>query len=194
MTRQKRLYQWRLSVLLMIMPLLASALAPQWQMVPTASQLTFTATQNGAPITGQFKTFTASIFFDLKTLKNSSIDIVVDINSLTVSYAELKATLLAPEWFNPKLFPKAAFKATQFKKTKNNTYQAIGTLTIRDKSAPTTLTFTVKELTPNKVSVDGIAMIKRSIFGVGQGEWASTEEVKDDVAIHFNIVAAKKPS
>lgn len=192
MTVQKRLSKWSLFLLFMVTPLIASALAPQWQMVPAESQLTFTATQNGAPVTGQFKTFEATIFFDLKTLKDSSIDIVVDINSLSVSYAELKTTLLTPDWFNTKLFPKAEFKATQFKKSENNTYEAMGTLTIRDRSVPTTLTFTANEMSPNKATVNGSTLIKRSAFGVGQGEWASTKEIKDDVTVHFNVVAVKK--
>lgn len=189
---QNKLNQWCLSLLFILTPLVASALAPQWQMVPAESQLTFTGTQNAAPVTGQFKTFDATIFADLQTLKDSHIDIVVDINSLSLSYAELKKTLITADWFNTKLFPKAEFKATEFKKLKNDTYQAIGTLTIRDKSVPTTLTFTVKVLSPNKIAVTGSTVIKRGAFGVGQGEWASTEEIKEDVTVHFNVVAVKK--
>jgi polyisoprenoid-binding protein YceI len=183
---------WLVFCLAILMPLVAEAAPTQWLIVPSESQLTFTGTQNGAPVTGEFKTFTGEIFVDPNDLSVGSIDIIVDINSLSASYADLKETLLTSDWFNPKLFPKAEFKATQFKQTGKNTYEAIGTLTIRDKSVPVTLTFSAEELAPNKRQVIGSTFIKRSTFGVGQGEWASTDEVKDEVTVKFKVVAARK--
>lgn len=189
---QKVTNRWLVSCFLIVMPLLAEAAPPQWHIVPAESQLTFTATQNGAPVSGQFKTFSGDIYVDPNDLKNSSIDIVVDINSISASFADLKETLITTDWFNARLFPKAEFKATEFKKTGGNTYQATGTLTIRNQSAPVTLSFTAEESSPNKGVVMGNTVIKRSTFGVGQGEWASTDEIKDEVTVNFKVVAVKK--
>lgn len=192
MNLKNRMGKWGLSLLLITMPWVSSALAPQWQMLPSESQLTFSATQNGALVTGQFKTFTATIFFDPQTLKDSSIVVVVDISSLSTSYAALKATLVTADWFNVKLFPKAEFRTTQVNKTGDKTYQAIGMLSIRDKSVPTTLTFMATKLESNNAVMTGSTVIKRSVFGVGQGEWASTNEIKNDVIINFKVTAVKK--
>lgn len=180
------------SIVLFLLSMESSAAPPQWNIVPEESELSFSATQNDAPVTGEFKKFTGTIFVDPKDLKNSSIDILVDIHSLTASYGILKETLVTPDWLNADNFPKAEFKATQFEKTGNNTYKADGTLTIRNQSAPVTLSFTADQPTPNKGIVVGSTVIKRSTFGVGQGEWSSTKEVKDDVTIHFKVVAIKK--
>ncbi|HAU0201934.1 TPA: YceI family protein [Legionella pneumophila] len=184
--------KWGVSCLFTIMPLLANASVPSWEIVPAESQLTFTATQNGAPVKGEFKTFTGTILVDPNDLKNSSIDIIVDINSLTASYAELKTTLVTSDWFDAKLFPKAEFKSTQIEKTGDKSYQAKGTLTIRDKSQHIVLTFTGDEPNPSKGMVVGSTVIKRTQFGVGQGEWSSTNEIKDDVTVNFKVVANKK--
>lgn len=165
---------------------------PQWDMIANESQLTFTATQNGSPVTGEFKQFTANLQVDINNLKESSIDIVIDMNSLSASYAEVKNTLLTTDWFNVKIFPKAQFKATEFNKTGDNAYQANGTLTIRDKSMPVTLTFTSSFPDTNKGVVIGSTTLKRSAFGVGQGEWASTDQIKDEVIVNFKVVATKK--
>lgn len=189
---QLNIKYWLVFCWAILMPLMAKAAPIQWVIVPAQSQLTFTGTQNGAPVTGEFKTFTGEILVDPNDLSVGSIDIVVDITSLNTSYADLKETLLTSDWFNPKLFPKAEFKATQFKQTGKNAYEAIGTLTIRDKSAPVTLNFTAQELVPNKRQVVGSTVIKRSTFGVGQGEWASTDTVKDEVTVAFKVVAIKK--
>lgn len=162
---------------------------PKWDIVSNESELTFTATQNEAPVTGGFKKFSGTILVDPADYKTGSIDIVVDMSSVTASYADLKTTLVAPDWFNVALFPKAEFKATQFNKTGENSYDAIGTLTIRDKSAPVTLHFTANITNNNHAVVTGETTIKRNAFGVGQGEWSSTKEIKDDVVVHFKVVA-----
>ncbi len=163
-----------------------------WEMIPNESQLSFTATQNGSPVKGEFKQFTANLQVDVNDLKNSSIDIIIDINSLTTSYNEVQTTLLTPDWFNVKMFPKAEFKSTDFIKTGENAYQAKGTLTIRDKSVPVILNFTSSFPSENKGIVQGSTSFKRNAFGIGQGEWASTDQIKDEVTVNFKVSAMKK--
>ena len=65
-------------------------------------------------------------------------------------------------------------------------------MTIRDKTVPVVLTFTGEQPNPNKGIVAGSTQIKRTMFGVGQGDWAGTNEIKDDVTVNFKIVATKK--
>lgn len=178
--------------LLILAPLWVNAAVPQWQIVPEESKLTFTGTQNGAPVSGEFKSFSGTIAVDPNDLKHSSFDIVIDINSINTSYSEIKDTLLTADWFNVKLFPKAEFKSTEITQQPDKSYQAKGTLTIRDKSAAVTLNFTSEQPTPDKGIVTGNSVIKRTQFGVGQGEWAGTSQVKDDVTINFKVVGTKK--
>ena len=184
--------KWMASVLLAFVPFFVSAAAPEWQIIPAQSNLSFTATQNGAPVTGQFKTYAGAISFDPNDLKDSKADVTVDISSISASYADLTATLITPDWFNAKVFPKAEFKSAEFTKTGDKTYQSMGTLTIRDKTAPVTLIFTATQTAKDMILVEGSTMLKRSTFGVGQGEWASTKEVKDDVKVSFKLVAKTK--
>ena len=192
MKKFNHLRTWMASLLLVVLPVCVNAAVPEWQIVPDQSNLSFTATQNGAPVTGQFKTFTGNIAFDLNDLKNSKADITIDVSSISASYSDLTTTLITPDWFNAKAFPKAEFKSSGFNKTGDKTYQANGTLTIRDKTAPVTLTFTAIEPSKDRITVEGSTSLKRSTFGVGQGEWASTKEVKDEVTVNFKLVAKAK--
>lgn len=188
----KCLNNYVLLLLLLLIPILVNASAlPEWEIVPADSTLTFTATQNNAPVSGQFKKFTGKIFFDPNNYKDSSTYIIIDMNSLSASYADLTTTLVSADWFDVALFPKAEFRAVQFNKTGEKTYQANGTLTIRNKSVPVTLTFTA-EISKNKALVEGSTRLKRSNFGVGQGEWSSTNEIKDEVTVNFKVVATRK--
>lgn len=162
---------------------------PRFQIVPDKSSLGFVATQNDSPVSGQFKKFQGTIQFDPQQLATSMVNIIVDMNSVNASYDQVADTLKAAEWFNVKIFPQATFKASKFKKTGDKSYQAEGTLTMRDKTLPLTLDFTLDEFSKTAAHVTGSAMLKRNAFGVGQGEWAATDSIKDDVKINFVVTA-----
>jgi len=173
-------------------PTIVLAAAPAWKILPEKSTLSFIGTQNGSPVKGSFKKFTGQINFSSEQLNESKVKIIVDMSSLATSYSDLTSTLAAPEWFNIKVFPDAIFEAAQFKKIGAHDYQAEGQLTIRDKSLPVTLSFSLNETSRSEATVQGHTSIKRTLFNVGQGEWASTDEVKDDVQINFVVVAKKE--
>lgn len=185
------LKKWLFSSLLLL-PLIAMADVPSWKIVPNESSLSFTATQNDAPVTGKFTSFSGDINFDPNQIKQSHIKIVVDVGSISDAYNQLADTLKAAEWFNIKRFPQAIFQSSELVKTGDKSYQAKGMLTIRDKTLPVTLTFTQEEYSTTKARMKGEATIKRTDFGVGQGEWADTKAVKDEVHLDFTITAIKK--
>ena len=95
--------------------------------------------------------------------------------------------LKTSDWFNVKLFPKATFKSREFKKLGENNYQASGDLSIRDKTVSLTIQFDLQDYHPDKFIAKGKTSIKRTAFGIGQGDWADTNEIKDDVKVDFNL-------
>lgn len=177
------------AIALFLLPSLGFA-AP-WKIIPEKSSITFTATQNNAPIQGSFKKFEGEINFDPEKLESSQVNIRVDVSSVDTNYKTVAETLLAPEWFNAKKFPKATFKTTSFKKMQDKEFQAQGILSIRDKKVPIIVDFTLKEYTNNSAVFVGRILLRRLMFGVGQGEWAKTEQVKDQVAVDFTISASR---
>ena len=44
-----------------------------------------------------------------------------------------------------------------------------------------------------KSKIEGTAKLKRLEFGVGQGDWKSTAEVKDEVKVAFSLVLKPAP-
>ena len=169
------------------------AAPPKWEIIPKESTLTFTAIQNGAEVHGGFATITGDIAFDLKDYQHSDIHIVIPLDSLQSSFADLKTTLVSADWFDTKKFPNAVYDAKIFEKKTNGEFLAKGNLTLRDKTMPLVLTFTAEQKTPELGAVVGHAEIKRLIFGVGQGDWASTDEIKDLVRVDFKITARRVP-
>lgn len=181
-----------LIAILVFVSLMATAGVPAWNIVPNESSINFTATQNNSPVSGTFKAFTGDIHFDPAQLNASNVTITVDLASVTTSYAEVADTLKMADWFDVKNHPQAVFKASKFSKVSDNNYKADGTLTIRDKTLPITLTFIVDQFTPSNLHLKGSAVLKRTDFGVGQGDWAKTDAVKDEVQVNFILSAMKK--
>lgn len=176
-----------LATSLIFLPWVAFAEVAKWEIVPSESTLRFTATQNNAPVSGTFKKLHGNIEFSPEDLKNSKVDIIVDMDSVNASYQELVSTLKMSDWLDVSKFKEASFKSNELTKVKENTYQAKGDLQIRDKKHPLTVEFTVANPAKDKSKVTGEATIKRTTFGVGQGDWASTDEIKDDVKINFDL-------
>jgi len=175
-----------------LVPIVAIADVPNWQIVPDKSTISFTAIQNNAPVSGSFSSFTGDIQFDPNQLATSKVSITVDMNSVTASYADVATNLKTPDWFDVKLFPQAVFTAAKFTKTENNSYQADGTLTIKGKTVPITLSFVMEEYSQTQAKAKGSATIKRTAFGIGQGEWAKTDTIKDEVKVEFTLLANRK--
>lgn len=164
-----------------------------WNIVPKESTLTFTATQNGSPVTGEFRNFKGDIQFDANNLVESHIKVQVDMASIQTSYSELTDALIASEWFDVKQFPQAVFTSTTIKKLNEKTYEAMGELTIRNKTLPISIQFEQESLTAAQAKVKGHALLERNAFGVGQGEWSATNEIKNEVMIDFVLTAIKAP-
>ena len=172
----------------------AYAEVPSWRIVPKESEIAFTAKQNGADVRGTFKDFKGDIRFDPNQLDKSSVTLEITIDSMEGSSSDVLRTLLTADWFDAKKFPKALFTAHSFVKdqsanAKPNSFQAMGQLQLRDKTAPVTLSFVLGTYTPEKAVATGSATLKRTAFGVGQGEWSSSAVVDDGVAISFKISA-----
>lgn len=181
-----------LALSLLLLPVIAFAAAPAWQINSSQSSVTFTATQNNAPVKGSFKSVTGTINFDPKQLNSSNATITVDMNSVDSSYAQVADTLKSTEWFDVKDFPHAIFKTTSFTQAGDDTYQVKGMLTIRDKTQPVIFIVKLEKFTTDSAKATGSTTLKRSMFGVGQGEWASTDQIKDDVTVNFTLSAVKK--
>lgn len=184
--------RWLIIFFLSTITSLALAAVPEWEIIPDKSKITFTGTQNDAPVTGSFKKFSGTIQFDLNQLANNKVQITIDMNSIATSFSDLTSTLATPDWFDINVFPKATFEAHHFKKISEKQYEAEGSLTIRNRTVPVVLKFSADELPNNEAKVEGSTTLKRSAFGVGQGEWADTSSVKDDVQVNFMITSKKK--
>lgn len=163
-----------------------------YMLIPEKSHLKFVAMQNDAPVTGQFKDFTTAIRFDYDRPENGSITAEVKTGSLATDYEEVEKNLRLPEWLSTEAFPVATFRTTKISKMPMSyNYYADGELTLRGRTVPVSINFQIKDYGDMAIA-EGFATLKRNDFGVGQGEWAKTDAVKNEVRVEFRIAAKKK--
>jgi polyisoprenoid-binding protein YceI len=92
---------------------------------------------------GTFGDFTADISFDPDNLPAAKVTADIAIQSLDSKDKERDDTAKGRDFFDADSFPKARFESSEFKKTGENTYEAVGNLTIKDVTLPLSLSFTL---------------------------------------------------
>jgi polyisoprenoid-binding protein YceI len=180
--------KWGCFGLMVIAATRMHAAAPQWKVVPEKSVITFTAMQNNAPVSGKFNNFVGDIHFDPAKLDDSKVRIEVDMGSISTNYSVVADTLKLSDWFDVTDFPHAQFTSKKITHVSGQQYQVTGDLKVRDKIHPITVQITIEQPTAKEMHAKGSTSIHRTAFGVGQGEWASTNEVKDDVKVDADLV------
>jgi polyisoprenoid-binding protein YceI len=173
---------------------LAAGAAPvKYTLEPSASLLRFTFEQAGANNTGRFGKYTADVTFAADNLAASKIDVSIDIASLDTGDQERDDTLKSADLFDPAKFPKARFVSSKISVVGGGRYEAQGKLTIRNvtKDIKLPITFQTKEEKGRQMAyLTGRYSLKRLDYGVGQGDWKSTEWVKDEVLVTFSLKLA----
>jgi polyisoprenoid-binding protein YceI len=171
---------------------LAAAAAPSYTQAPAGNSLQFTFTQLDATSTGRFARFATTLVYDEKNLAASSLNVKVEVASLDTQDGERDDALKGADLFDVPKFPTATFSAPTLARNAAGGLTAPGKLTLRGVTKDLTLPLTLKPTTTG-FELSGEVSIKRLEFGVGQGEWKSTESVGDLVKIQYkvNLVKAK---
>ncbi len=173
----------------------AAAEAPLWK-VEADSAVIFIARQSGAPVEGRFEKFDAEIRFDAENLEASAVAVDIDIASVNSESRDRDQVIRSPDLFDAATWPTARFEAPRFVHAGGDSYEAQGSLTMRDVTRDVVLPFELKiEDHPDdpallRARAVGELTIKRLDYGVGQGQWTDTSVVPDEVAIRIEITAS----
>jgi polyisoprenoid-binding protein YceI len=158
---------------------------------PAASRLGFTGVQEGAEFKGSFRKFTAAVDFAPDSLASARFDVQIDLNSLDTMDKDRDKTMRGPDIFDVAHYPTAHYVTRSFTKTAAG-YSAVGALTLRGVTKDVPIDFQFVS-TAGQSKIEGTAKLKRLEFGVGQGDYKSTEEVKDEVKVAFSLVLKPAP-
>lgn len=160
--------------------------AAQQKLLPGQSELAFTAKQMGVPINGYFKKFDAQVSFDAAKLATSRVAFTVDMGSATLGSKEMDSELPGATWFNVAKFPQASFTSTSIKALGAGKFEVAGQLSIKGQAQAVSVPLVMTQSGAVTVA-SGVLPIKRLAFKIGDGEWADTSMVADDVQVRFKL-------
>lgn len=171
------------------------AQAAEWELDPGQSVVYFKYSYGGEPFQGEFRNIQAT--FDIDPLRPSSCDfqVTIPINDTYVDSPEVLDYLLDYELFDVDTWPTATFKAENCAIDSANSFTSEGTLTIRDQTNPMAFPFNLDvETCDGQVCfhLTSEVTILRLDYGVGQGYWANTAEVPNEVTIEVDVYAIQQ--
>jgi len=158
----------------------------------TGSSLGFTFEQVGAQSNGAFKQFATTLDYDEKNLAASKLSVKVQIGSLDTQDKDRDSTLASADLFDVQKYATATYTAASLVKGANGV-EAVGKLTIRNVTKDLRVPLTIKAAGAG-LELSGTVTIKRLDYGVGQGEWKSTESVGDAVKLTYKVMLTKAAS
>ena len=159
-----------------------------WTVDPAHSTIAFESSAEGAAFEGRFERWNADIHFDPKAVGSSTVSVQVETGSVVTGDSSRDQSAQSSDWFATAMFPKATFTSHTIKDLGGGKYEADGDLTIRDKSQPLALPFTLA-IKGDEADMHSEVEVDRSMWGLGTGEYGGADIVPLKVALKIDVVA-----
>jgi polyisoprenoid-binding protein YceI len=178
--------RWWLAALALL--LIAPAARAQVSLLPAASEISFVSRQMGAPLEGRFRRFEAEVAIDPQRLAAASVRLGIDLGSVALGagLADIEAELRQPAWFDTRQFAQASFTSSAVKPLGGGRLEVAGRLSLKGRSVPLTVAVTLSQAA-GVTTASGSFALKRLDFKVGDGDWADTGIVANEVQVRFKL-------
>lgn len=165
----------------------------QQKLVPEKSEIRFLAKQMNAPAEGRFRKFSADIQFDPARPDAAKAQIEVELGSIDLNSEEGETEVKRKPWFFVESFPRASFTGNGAKALGGGKFQLPGKLSIKGLTRDATLVFSVRQEGGNLIA-EGSYPLQRLDFKIGEGAWADTDTVANEVLVRYRVVLSGTPA
>jgi polyisoprenoid-binding protein YceI len=169
-----------------VLALASTAALAQQAIVPAKSEISFTSRQMGVPVDGKFTQWTAQLAFDAKQPEAGSVAFSIQTGSASFGAAETDAEVPKAAWFNVAKFPQATFKSSAIKLVGPGKLAVTGQLSIKGSTQTVVVPVSLSQA-GGVTTATGAFAIKRLDFKIGEGDWADTSMVANDVTVKFKL-------
>jgi polyisoprenoid-binding protein YceI len=147
---------------------------------------------------GRFAEFSGTVDFDPSNVEASSVDVTINVASVTTNQAQRDGHLNSADFFDTETFPTATFKSTSVSGTPDK-LKVVGDLTLKDVTRPVTLDaeFLGQGVNPFGQTVAAFSAstkINRTEFGLSYNAALETggvligEDIKLSIELEMNPV------
>jgi polyisoprenoid-binding protein YceI len=174
----------------------APAATSKWDLDPNHSSAQFSVRHLGlSTVRGAFSTVKGTVSFDDKDVTKSSVDVIIDVNSVDTRQPDRDKDLKSDKFFDATNFPSITFKSTKVEQASAGKLKVTGDLTIRGTTKSVVLdvdgpTAPVKDPWGNqRAAASATTKVNRQDYGV---KWNAKLDnggvvVGDDVNITIDI-------
>ena len=92
-----------------------------------------------------------------------------------------------PDFFDVKHFPSATFTSRSIALVRASQFQARGEFSLKGHRAELVIPFSVRQ-EAGGLRIEGQFPISRRAYAVGEGQWADTGTIADEVMIRFSLL------
>lgn len=135
---------------------------------------------------GSFNSLQANVQFTPDKLESSTIEAILDVNSIDTDNDLRDQHLRSDEYFDVAKYPKITMKSVSFKHKSGDNYTGQFNLTIKDKTKTFEIPFTYIA-TDNTATFKGGLKLNRLDFGVG----GKSLVLSNDVSVSIEVEAGK---
>jgi polyisoprenoid-binding protein YceI len=164
----------------------AATAAEYAQVVTEQSEIAFTFTQMNVKLTGTFKDFSAELKFDPQQPEQAIAKFEVQTASIATGSREADEEAVNADWFATADHPLARFESSAVRAVGEGQYEVDGELTIKGKSRPVTVPFSVSESGETAVLTANLEIL-RNDYAIGEGMWSDTSIVANEIQISVKL-------
>jgi polyisoprenoid-binding protein YceI len=154
------------------------------------SEVRFVARAAGATVEGRFRKWRANVDFRPDDLAKSKAAFEIDLASIDLASEESEAESRRPPWFDTARFPVAKFTSTAMKDVGGDRYEIAGTLSMKGMSRDVVVPVAMKKDAAGNRVAEGHFVLKRLDWRLGEGPWADTDAVANEVTVRVRIALA----
>lgn len=177
-------------ILLMSVSAATAQEATLWAVDKSHSSVNFKIRHFFTPVAGSYGDWDGVIRFDPANLSGSSINMTINAGSVNTANDRRDAHLRTADFFETDKFPTMRFVSTNIQKMGENSFVAVGNLTIKETTKEIRLPFTFLGSMPHPRggTVAGFKanyQILRNDYGVGTGGYVETQTIGNEVDIEI---------
>ena len=154
------------------------------------SDIRFVTKQMGANVEGRFRKWKANVVFKPQALASSKAELDIDLASIDLANAETEDEVRGAPWFDTKKFPVARFVSTSIKDLGGSRYEMAGQLTIKGITRDVVVPLAVRSDAAGNRIAEGRFTLKRLDYKLGDGPWADTDMVANEVVVAVRMALA----
>ena len=154
------------------------------------SEISFGFQQQGVPGGGKFQKFSAQATFVPSKPEITKARVDIDMTCVDLGDKGWNQDIQTASWFDTRQFPVSSIVVTGGKMLSPGRYESPGKLTLKGGAHDVVVSFRSR-IEGGALVLEGDVPLKRVPFKVGDGAWADTSVVANEVSVRFKLVFKK---